>query len=262
MKKKLIMIFAVLTLGIVGCTSNTIEVDEAQKIIEKAANKTNESKSVAGNINMEMKIEYSDKEAEAASTKRTTKFKANKNAEDPSAAQLWMQAEMSALDQKSQSTLYLKDNVVYYEIEGQKIKQSTDVSIETLMSEMKSQNFDSKNMQSAKKMSKGDNTVITVKLKTKVMKELVLSLLQSQGQDTSMLTEDTLDVRDVTLEYTINKAGFVIDEKMNYSFILKNGDNTATVTMKSGIEFTSFKEQKIKYPDFSGFTEVSSQQAE
>lgn len=262
MKKKLIMILAVLTMGIVGCTSNTIEVKEAQKIIEKAVNKTNESKSIAGNISMEMTIDYSDKEVESETTERTTKFKANKNEEDPNAAQLWMQAEMAVLDQKSKSTLHLKDNVVYYEIEGQKIKQTTNVSVEALMSEMKSQNFDSENMQSARKVSKNDNTLITVKLKTEVMKELVLSLLESQGQDTSMMSDDALDVRDVTLEYTIDKDGFVINEQMNYSFVLKSGDNTATVTMKSNIEFTSFKEQKIEYPDFSDFVEMQSQQSE
>lgn len=255
MKRKLLCVLSaiILILTLTACGSQSSEASDFDAFMEVQKNMDNVKDM---EIKMDMDASVTGEEDFVMSMSGTAKEILN----DKENIQMQMDYNMTVpgLDSEMSGVMYMKDNMVYMDLAGQKMKMDASNEMAAAMKIDSSQMLDiTEDMISDLTVSKKDgNTVYKFKLDA----DKALSYFQKNAGSAGDLTESveniSFDKMDVTVVADDKQMAKSID--MDCSITTQEDGDTVSMNYKISMEYLKVNAGlKIDFPDFSQYQEVS-----
>lgn len=253
----ILMIFSIVLLGCSSTNSNE-DYSEIYEVIEKATEKTNQHTSFAATMSMNMKLAAGWEEVPMNAR---IDFKANSN--DPEdenqmemSMNMYIDVDSEELSMNEDINMYFKDGVMYTEVAGQKIKSSSIQQTQETISQTEVKTFEKDAIESATMKKDGDSTVIDVVLEGDGLADLISDVMKMQQANSEIFSDVSFKVRSMSMTFVIDKDGYIQKVDYNMDFEMSVLGQKARYSGTIEMEYTSFEQQVIEFPDFSEYQEI------
>lgn len=168
---------------------------------------------------------------------------------------LAMKMSMDAAGQNVDMNMWYKDNYLYMDVMGQKMKMaSTEEDALASAGGIAMEEIESDIIKDISAKTEGENTVITFTADGSKMLDYAMSLLSSSD---AVAGAEDVQVKDVACSVTVNKDTYITKMTMNLPMTMKISGQSMEATIDLTMTYNNVGQPvNITFPDFSGYAEV------
>lgn len=197
----------ILSIVTVACSNNKAKesVSTSFTALEKAIIKTNDATGMEGHSAMDMTMNVMGQEMETSSSMNFI-FNDIKG-KQPKEGKI--EVTVSTMGEEQQGTYYLKDNALYMEIQGQKIKDTALDQFDQVAKQAAIPVLNQSSISTIKEEKKDDNIVYAIELNEAERNRIAFEKIGNDFRGLGIVEED-ISFNNYKLSYTVNKEGYVV----------------------------------------------------